>query len=408
MRLYFVCEDRTLPGLFNIDLHSTSLVHMQHEVTEFLKSLRFIRSRENVANFYRQHKVAVVLFPDAIVVSFTCEKYWFRGKAFTKRSALARKTQHVLQGSLIVPGTLVWSTDELVANSKIHPDTILSGLDNESRKARNREYDETNVWLPAAEKTKEAPTQPEQLPKTRPRFVCRGIDPLGQEKEFAEIKRAVSNTTNIKDPQISRFIGRGTYGEVYLVCDPIRISEHIVVKIFHDKDTNSVQEEARMQTLFHRAGLAPRMIGIENQIIVMSPIDGVLANVVEQQLSENTLFFILGEILRILQKMCDVNLFHGDLTWGNIGYQIHLGNPSTIRLFLIDFGRASRGCDPQLELMGFFASNWGGGAAGWLGEKLLQIYEANYGKVKVQGRWKQQQYFFDLWKAEIKRRPVVF
>lgn len=52
----------------------------------------------------------------------------------------------------------------------------------------------------------------------------------------------------------------------------------------------------------------------------------------------------------VIKKMCEMNLSHRDLHWGNIGYYIDPHNKATT-LYLLDFGRSRTEvyCTPTLD-----------------------------------------------------------
>jgi hypothetical protein len=174
------------------------------------------------------------------------------------------------------------------------------------------------------------------------------------------------------------YLGGGAHGETYLLSGPGLVSQVLkVVNIHPTSKDKSFSESAfiheyEMQLKFADAGIAPRPseIGIFDKkdpyysyrigIVRMEKVDGTV-----KWLLENHLFTIpemkhlINEIERIIKIMCNVGLIHGDLTLGNIGYNL-TRTPEQFKLLLIDFGfsccvKTRAKCDVKLELSSLFA-----------------------------------------------------
>jgi serine/threonine protein kinase len=143
---------------------------------------------------------------------------------------------------------------------------------------------------------------------------------------------------------IVKRLGRGAYGEVFLIRKDDRIR---VVKFQKNRDRDvydnvyEILYEVWMQMNFYKFGLATKVHNFDiwgdgYSSITMDYID-ILENHLSIKRSELELSDIVNKLNDLLSVMCKHKFRHNDLHWGNIGIDKHL------KLVLIDFGKASIG-----------------------------------------------------------------
>jgi tRNA A-37 threonylcarbamoyl transferase component Bud32 len=137
---------------------------------------------------------------------------------------------------------------------------------------------------------------------------------------------------------IVKRLGRGAYGEVFLIRKDDRIR---VVKFQKASNKYNILYEVWMQMNFFKFGLAPKVHNFDiwddqYSSITMDYID-ILENHLSIKRSESELHDIVNKLNDLLSTMCKHKFRHNDLHWGNIGIDKHLN------LVLIDFGKASIG-----------------------------------------------------------------
>ncbi len=137
-----------------------------------------------------------------------------------------------------------------------------------------------------------------------------------------------------------------------------------ILKIQELKQGENIALESKMQQKFAAIGLAPKIfayaetmyLGSRYGLIEMDLIDGVMDNILKENLSDDVLASIVSGVLDMLDELGNNNLVHGDMHWGNIGFNLLLNdqdNIAGIQLLFIDFGLAccpNANIDPDLEL----------------------------------------------------------
>jgi predicted Ser/Thr protein kinase len=161
----------------------------------------------------------------------------------------------------------------------------------------------------------------------------------------ANIKKILNNFDDVK---IVKWIGQGKYGDIFEICDPNLSSLRFIVKV--SKSQQSFEKEFKMQMIFYENGLAIKPIGYVNDILVMDKIDGIVLDLLKTDLPKETLDNIIVGILDLITRMCELQLAHADLHFGNIGYQINI-ETREVHFLLLDFDEAVSGrCNPRSQL----------------------------------------------------------
>ena len=163
---------------------------------------------------------------------------------------------------------------------------------------------------------------------------------------------------------LSHPLGRGKYGATFAIC---RDGFHCeALKVIELRDgTSELHEEVKMQKLFHKHKLAPAILGPpifyhHNKklfgLIRMERIDGILDDLLKQNLDDTALQQIFLGILNIILKLDKANFMHRDMHSGNISFTYRRNGfgQLSIQLSLIDFGFSStKNSLPELELTQF-------------------------------------------------------
>ena len=140
---------------------------------------------------------------------------------------------------------------------------------------------------------------------------------------------------------ISKQIGKGTYGSVYLLCNIVSKKCDKVIKFSTDTSGSEFHHEIRMNKLFAKYKLAPAVVkGMylskkKVSVIIMDRVDMTLESYLKQDLTEKEVTKIFTKIKTLLSKLKKYNLLHGDFHAGNIGLT---QKKNDIGLFMIDFG----------------------------------------------------------------------
>lgn len=186
------------------------------------------------------------------------------------------------------------------------------------------------------------------------------------------------------DYDIIKLLGKGSYGRVYLTCaNDIFDCRVVKIQYLDSTDKDDLFHEIAMQQKFAEIDLAPRIYNYkivkgENRknnkgkkefgLIEMEKVDGVLDDILKVRQPKKILDSIVIWIADLIDTLCENNLVHGDMHFGNIGYSIILKNNKTdvsldnisdnflFKLMLIDFGwscckHKEIKCNPELELL---------------------------------------------------------
>ncbi|MFO0089689.1 MAG: hypothetical protein ACK518_02640, partial [bacterium] len=131
---------------------------------------------------------------------------------------------------------------------------------------------------------------------------------------------------------IIKKLGTGSYGSVYIMsCPKFNRGNMFIIK-FSKGTKEKLKEEIRMQDVFHRAKVgAPKVLFgqfIDSILVLGMSLDpfaikyGTLSEIMEkQELSDDTIQNTVESIVRMIQKMQQSKLVHGDFHQGNIGFQ---------------------------------------------------------------------------------------
>lgn len=184
------------------------------------------------------------------------------------------------------------------------------------------------------------------------------------------------------DYDIIKLLGKGSYGRVYLTCaNDIFDCRVIKIQYLDSIDKDDLFHEIAMQKKFAEIDLAPQIYNYkivksknnkegkkEFGLIEMEKVDGVLDDILKVRQPKKILDSIVIWIADLIDTLCENNLVHGDMHFGNIGYSIILKNNKTdvsldnisdnflFKLMLIDFGwscckHKEIRCNPELELL---------------------------------------------------------
>jgi predicted Ser/Thr protein kinase len=194
---------------------------------------------------------------------------------------------------------------------------------------------------------------------------------------------ALKQTLHENEIGFLHVLGEGSFGMVVSICAKLH---RYAVKIETGFDENvEFKREFQMQTTFYEFGLAPRALVFIDEtfqhpaMIVMNELDGTLVQwLQERQHTKEELDVVVRELVRILFGLSRANLMHRDLHFGNIGYIIDPFNQNAMRLVLIDFGRAQKGSDPELELVFMICS--GVLYNEYIASQLIALYKTNFGE----------------------------
>ena len=156
-----------------------------------------------------------------------------------------------------------------------------------------------------------------------------------------------------------RRLGSGSYGELFLIYYR---HEYRVLKYQQLTPISRILYEVLMQFEFSSHMLSPKIYTLEYwsrrkkehltvmmskntavySMIMMDRLDDTMINMLSQKLSREQLDTIVGGIVRIINKMCELNIRHSDMHWDNIGVMIIVVNNRLQHVpYLIDFGFSS-------------------------------------------------------------------
>ena len=141
--------------------------------------------------------------------------------------------------------------------------------------------------------------------------------------------------------------------------------------------------------------------GIDYVYIEMEMLSGTIEDILKYKLSVNDLDILLVLIIRLLKKLCELNISHGDFHWKNIGFKFD-ENKNGIHLRLIDFEFGEFVCNPRLDVLQLirsidskYAPNVNKDNREYLRNKLADIYKNKFNKNFIITQAEQE---FDLLK----------
>jgi len=147
-----------------------------------------------------------------------------------------------------------------------------------------------------------------------------------------------------KNYVVSKILGKGSYGKVYLLCNQTTLKCDRAIKIGIPRKRNrreDFEEELQMTRRFHKLGIGPKLydgkwIKKENTFyMVTGRIDDTLENYLKKKRTRAEINEVFYSIHKLLKKMRKEQVLHGDFHSGNIGL-IQKGNK--IEAVPIDFG----------------------------------------------------------------------
>jgi len=146
---------------------------------------------------------------------------------------------------------------------------------------------------------------------------------------------------------VSKLLGAGT-NETYRLCSvnaPYRCN--LAIKYIKRK-TEELREEQEMGEKFHSLSIGPEISetgifrgkgGKKVAYIVMRQIDGLMDDWLAEPRSREELTNLMSNIDILIRVMNNNDLVHGDLHWGNLGYDIFIRSTQQyMHPILIDFG----------------------------------------------------------------------
>ena len=166
---------------------------------------------------------------------------------------------------------------------------------------------------------------------------------------------------------IAKFLGKGAFGEVYLLCkyygERTGIVCEEVIKIQKYDPRRRVRMEEHMHKLFQQTGLAPEFHerftfkGKNNKdydVIRMGAISSILTSGLKAERSDQELEQIVDNLKDLVERLESHELTHGDMHYDNIALiygDVDNQNDSLLKYGLIDFGWSSKGASPELEIL---------------------------------------------------------
>ena len=200
---------------------------------------------------------------------------------------------------------------------------------------------------------------------------------------------------------ITKELGSGDFGTTYAMCNRENSDLCYAVKVIRKvREKTEVEYEFAIQRKFAQAGIAPDVIGNKPYfynykgghfaIIVMQRIDGVLDELLVTTLKPADLDLIFRELMKIVIRLAQNNLTHGDMHPGNVSYVFtrNSENTLTVRLQLIDFGWSLVGeASPATETTKILYTLQGNKKnTKWLEKNILAVIIANWPQLEV-GSW---------------------
>lgn len=174
-------------------------------------------------------------------------------------------------------------------------------------------------------------------------------------------KKILQDKYGIKVPEkyvVSKILGRGVSGTVYILCKKASNNCTRVIKI-QDYDSK-FKNEVKMHKNFEKIGLAPKYYESEIHYngnrakthIVSERFDGTLSDILKVKQSKKVLDDIYNFIKKSHYEARKNKLVHGDLHWDNLAYKLNKAGNIDV-YYLNDFGWSSkvRKVDKSLVLL---------------------------------------------------------
>jgi hypothetical protein len=126
--------------------------------------------------------------------------------------------------------------------------------------------------------------------------------------------------------------------------------------------------------------------GTDYVYIEMERLCGTIEDILQYKLNDKDLDVLLILIIRLLKKLCELNISHGDFHWKNIGFKFDK-NKNGIHLRLIDFEFGEFVCNPRLDVLQLirsidskYAPNVNKDNREYLRNKLVDVYKNKFNK----------------------------
>jgi hypothetical protein len=185
-------------------------------------------------------------------------------------------------------------------------------------------------------------------------------------------KKILHNKYGIVVPNnyiVSKILGKGVSGTVYILCEKIGKNCTRAIKIQEYDDM--FKNEVKMHKEFEKLGLSPKFY--EAQIhksigkkvkthIISERFDGTLSELLKVKQSKEVLDKIFNFIKKSHYKARKNNIVHGDMHWDNLAYKFNKSK-NIEKLYLNDFGWSSkvRKVDKKLillDLLQLYRTSW--------------------------------------------------
>lgn len=165
--------------------------------------------------------------------------------------------------------------------------------------------------------------------------------------------------------KLEKILGEGSYGTAYLACKNKYDCKVYKAQLIKGNHTKEFLHEVYMQQKFAKINLAPKLTNSilfqkkkkNYGFIEMEAVDGTLQDLLKTKRNDEFLDRVIVWCGDIIEVMCNEDIIHGDLHWGNIGFKLVLnpnGDVINIQFMLIDFGWAcckkKIACNIELEL----------------------------------------------------------
>ena len=167
----------------------------------------------------------------------------------------------------------------------------------------------------------------------------------------------------IKEYKSFTFLGKGGFGEVYKACKHNGQCDAVKFMNIGWFDEELFVKEYNMGLKFASLDIGPKLYSMDlvqydNKkvgIIKMELLSGVLEDLLKDVTDKNVIDHIIKSLVKLINKMCQHDLIHGDLHANNVGYNLEKKNGKTVPVYkLIDYGWAcceynETMCNPKLE-----------------------------------------------------------
>lgn len=158
--------------------------------------------------------------------------------------------------------------------------------------------------------------------------------------------------------RITKFLGNGNFGVAMGTRGPQ--NESGALKIIKENKIALVDSEIEMGNKFHKLGLSPKNKKVTTfklgrnfyHSIHMDRLDGIIGTYLASNPPKKTIEMIIEKTFRVVKKLSDNKIVHGDLHFDNIGF-IHSRNKDEVgKLQVIDHGFAKSGMSlPEIEVL---------------------------------------------------------